>query len=345
MADAEVNALAEEVGADSGDKLLNALFEKIPADKKPITQQVPQLQPAKPVSEEPKAEEPPDDEETTLAKLIATDEEAPAEEPTRTPVELDDDLELEVKVDGEKQKITLKTLKENYSGEKAIEKRYYQAQEARKAAEAQANEVYVRNQQAIAKLQQIDQVLTNLQPNINWEELRARDPLQYALKREEFRDIQDKQNAVRQEAQRVTQEQAKLQTDAQERFVESEAMSLRTKMPELNDPDKAKAIMGKLTTAAEHYGYTPQELAGVMDHRAMLVLRDAARYRDLVAKKAELSGKVEPAAPTKTLRTIAAQPAAQSTQRKEQAIINRAKASGKVEDVALTLLVPQRRKG
>jgi hypothetical protein len=289
---------------------------------------------------------PPDDEETSLAKLIGTEDDSSQEEEGKPAVEFDDEAELEVKVDEEVRKVKLKDLKSNYSGQKFIEKRIEQASEARKVAEQQANALYENNNQALAKLKQIDEVLTQYtSQNINWEELKARDPLQFALKREEWRDAQDKQAVVRQEAARVAQQQEKLASDAKDRYIASEAEALQTKMPEVRDPDKAKALMEKLTSTATTYGYTKQELESVMDHRALLVLRDAARYRDLVAKRETLMKKVEPTVPVKTMRTVATQPANVASQRKDKAILNRARETGKPEDVALTLLVPARRKG
>jgi hypothetical protein len=326
------------------DKLLGALFEKLPVNKEPIAQEIPKLQTPKPKPEPEGDEPPPDDEETSLAKLMGAEEEAPVSDVP--PIEFDDDTEIEVKVDEEVKKVKLKDLKDNFSGQKFIEKRIQQASEARKAAEQQANALYENNNQALNKLQQIDQVLGQYTTqNINWEELKARDPLQYALKREEWRDYQDKQQVVRQEAARIAQQQEQLSSDAKNRYIASEAEALQEKMPEVRDPDKAKALMEKLTTTATSYGYTKQELENVMDHRALLVLRDAARYRDLVAKRETLMKKVEPTVPTKTLRTVASQPANVASQRKDKAILNRARETGRPEDVALTLLVPARKKG
>jgi hypothetical protein len=342
MADEADHSLDAEASTDN---LLNALFEKAPGDKQPIPQEVPKLQTPKPTPEG-EEEPPPDDEETSLAKLIGTEDEASPEEGTQPSIEFGDDTEVEVKVDEKPHKVTLKELKANYSGQKFIEKRIEQASEARKVAEQQANALFEKNNQVLAKLQQIDAVLGQVSSqNINWDELKARDPLQYALKREEWRDAQDKQNLVRQEAAKVAQQQEQLSSDAKNRFIASEAEALQEKMPEVRDPDKAKALMEKLTSTATTYGYTKQELESVMDHRALLVLRDAARYRDLVAKRETLMKKVEPTVPVKTLRTVASQPANVASQRKDKAILNRARETGRPEDVALTLLVPARKKG
>jgi hypothetical protein len=343
MADEADHSLDAEASTDN---LLNALFEKAPGDKQPIPQEVPKLQTPKPKPEGDEEPPPTDDEETSLAKLMGTEEEDnPPDEP-QTPIEFGDDTEVEVKVDEEVRKVKLKDLKDNFSGQKFIEKRIQQASEARKVAEQQANTLFENNNQVLAKLQQIDAVLGQVSnQGINWDELKARDPLQYALKREEWRDAQDKQQIVRQEAARVAQQQEQLSSDAKNRFIASEAEALQEKVPEVRDPDKAKALMEKLTSTAKTYGYTKQELESVMDHRALLVLRDAARYRDLVAKRESLMKKVEPTVQTKTLRTVAAQPASVSSQRKDKAILNRARETGRPEDVALTLLVPARKKG
>lgn len=344
MADIDLSQEAG-VGTDS-EALLGAIFE--PTKEKKVTTQVPQLD-AKAV-EEPKEsvkeEEKPDDEDTALAKLIGTEEDTEGEEEGKTPAQLDDSLELEVKVNEEVRKVTLKELKENFSGEGAISARIEKAARAQQAAEQQANTLYSANQRAIEKLQQIDEALKTVsQQNIDWDQLRATDPLQYALKRDEIRSIQEKQQVVRQEAARVAQEQQLLQSQAQERYLTSQAEALQSKMPELRDHDKAQALMSKLTDTAMTYGYTREEVGGVMDHRALLVLRDAAKYRDLVAKKASLAQNQTPAVATKVLRTVATQPASVSSQRKEQAILKQARTTGKPDDVAMTLLIPQRKKG
>ena len=46
---------------------------------------------------------------------------------------------------------------------------------------------------------------------------------------------------------------------------------------------------------AKNYGYTAKDLGGVTDHRLVMVLKDAAAYRELQSKKAEVTKKAEAA--------------------------------------------------
>lgn len=258
-----------------------------------------------------------------------------------TSVELSDDLEIDVRIDDKVSKVTLKDLKANYSGEKAILTRIQAASEAKKAADVHAEALYQANQQALSKLTHLDKIITGFsQPQINWEELKAKDPLQFALKREEAREWQDKQFQVKQEIERVNLEQSKLQTQALDNYLTDQANALVSKLPDMTDPNKAPVLMGKFKSAAKEYGFTDQEFDSVLDHRQLLVLADAAKYRELVARKAAIAKGVTPVAPSKTVKTVAANKPVASTQKKQEAaIINRARQTGNVDDIAATLIV------
>lgn len=56
-----------------------------------------------------------------------------------------------------------------------------------------------------------------------------------------------------------------------------------------------QALEGIFNSAAKNYGFSQQELANIYDHRAVLLMRDAAAYRELQAKKAEVTKKTEAA--------------------------------------------------
>ncbi|RPJ29565.1 MAG: hypothetical protein EHM33_00425 [Chloroflexi bacterium] len=249
-----------------------------------------------------------------------------------------DDYLVEVTVDGKPVEVSLKELKKTFSGNKFVEQNITKAVETRKHVEAQAYSLYQSNQQAMAKLQQIDAVLSTVtEPQIDWVKLKATDPQGYILKKEEVRDAQDRQYAVQMEIQRVQEEQAQLQADAQSRYLSDQADALAAKLPEMRDPRKAPELMGKFTDAAAYYGYTKQELGQVMDHRALLVLNDAAKYRALVKKQRDSAN--TPVEKKLMLRPSAAKPAVQATRRLDKNALARAQRTGRAEDVAATLLV------
>lgn len=60
------------------------------------------------------------------------------------------------------------------------------------------------------------------------------------------------------------------------------------------DPPKLQTLY---TKAADAYKFAPEELASLMDPKAVLVLRDAMAYRDLKAKKAEVTKQAAKAPP------------------------------------------------
>jgi len=282
-------------------------------------------------------------------------DEAEGEEEKKEDLEVEDvdELLVAVTVNGEEVEIPLKDLKQNYSGNKFIEQNVQKAVEIRKAVEYNAAALYHTNQQAMEKLQSLDAVLDTLaSPAVDWDALKARNPQEYILKREELRDIQDKQRLVREEVGRVEAEQAALQAQARQRLLLDQAQILADRVPELADPKKAPVVMGQMSEAAKYYGFSPEEVGQVIDHRQMLVLLDAAKWRRQEAEKSKVLRKANgsgDASASETPRKVLLRPgssqgsSANSAKRLTADAYNRARQSGKVEDVALTLLMPKRK--
>jgi hypothetical protein len=66
----------------------------------------------------------------------------------------------------------------------------------------------------------------------------------------------------------------------------------------LKTPEAQKAFADDvLKIGQEHYGFTPQDLAQKMDHRDLLVLKDAIAYRKLQADKPKALEKVKDVPP------------------------------------------------
>src|SRR5437879_8206991 len=51
-------------------------------------------------------------------------------------------------------------------------------------------------------------------------------------------------------------------------------LSLHDALPIWQDGDKAKPEQAKMVATAKTYGFTEQEILSVVDHRALLILRD-----------------------------------------------------------------------
>ena len=105
--------------------------------------------------------------------------------------------------------------------------------------------------------------------------------------------------------------------------------------PELFDAEKGTETRNELiSTAAEAYGFTPEELVSVMDHRHVPVLLDAVRYNQLNSEssKKRVEKKVQNKVVRSKKRKVNAE---QASLRKKR---EKLKASGSIED-ALDLIM------
>lgn len=325
--------LSELAGADEpvDDKLLNAIIAPGAKSAKPAAPQQKQAAPqvSAPVNQSP-AEVTPEDlpEDATI-------------EPQ--PVELEENTPFEVMVDGKPQTVTLKQLRENYSGEAAIQSRLQQSAEARNHFVEQASQLYQANQLTLQRLQQLDGSLQQFaQPQLNdqqWEYLRQTNPQQYLIMRDQQRAARDQQEALRREAAEVQQKQEFINSQAKQQYIDGEAQKLFARIPEMADPDKRETLMGSMMEALTHYGYTAEELKDVTDHRVFVALADAAKYRALLRQKAGVTGPQGSASTPNPARRVPSR----TEQQKTAEITKRARDSGRPDDVALTLIQPRQR--
>jgi len=79
-----------------------------------------------------------------------------------------------------------------------------------------------------------------------------------------------------------------------QRVLHREAGLLQKAIPEWADETVRQADHAKMVkSASDRYGFTPEEIAQVTDHRLLLLLRDAARVSELDAKPVVLKRKTE----------------------------------------------------
>ena len=247
-----------------------------------------------------------------------------------------DEIELELSVDGQPTKAKIKDLKARYAGEGAIEKRLQEATELRQALEQRAQETHGFLEQQKIRLRQMDEMLAQQQPqNIDWEALKAKDPGRYLLERDKHHELQTRRQRLLVEHQRLAREQEQIATQARDRYLDNENRQLLRKVPELADPAQAGEFNSRMVKAAQHYGYSVDEYNGVMDHRAMLVLRDAAAWREHQAK----TKTVKEVVPKPLLKAKGGSKPATTAAKVMEAARKKAQSTGLPDDVAKTLLV------
>ncbi len=115
-------------------------------------------------------------------------------------------------------------------------------------------------------------------------------------------------------------------------FVAEQSKLLQSRIPEFADPNKAREITGKIrSTASEAYGFTDDELGGIVDARHVQVLHDAMKWRELQAARTQKA----PAAP-KSIKPVARRSEPQQFVRKKQ--IDAARKTGGKPEAFIDLL-------
>lgn len=211
-----------------------------------------------------------------------------------------EDQSFTVKVDGELKTVTLDELKRGYSGQQYVQKGMQEVAEQRKQFES-LNAQIAQERQALAQLLQSAQQGELVPPKEPSRELFETDPIGYMEAKlkydEQVKDYQGKASQIQEQMQKAQQHQQY----AMQQQAQVEAQKLMEVVPELREPKKAQVFKEKLVKIAQDaYGYTPEEIAMVNNHRDLLVLRDAMMYREMQAGKASAQGKAKkPKAPIK----------------------------------------------
>lgn len=141
--------------------------------------------------------------------------------------------------------------------------------------------------------------------------------------------------AFRETLQMAQHQQVELQKQQLQEHLAREYQALAEKIPDFKDGTKATALLNEVRkTAVEYYGFTPQEVEVIQDHRYVPIVQDAMKWRQYQANlKAVQTKKLAPA-PTKVLPTTANN--GQSNLRNDQraALINRARNSASADEKA-----------
>jgi hypothetical protein len=139
-----------------------------------------------------------------------------------------------------------------------------------------ANGLQMLQEQHTAKLQDFDEV--------EWETLKQEDPYAYMIKKDEYRDAQERVDNLQAEQRLVQQEQAQQMQQARAHFVQQEYARLVNALPEWNDKDST--IKKDIQEYATSVGFRPEEINQLADHRSVLVIKKAMEFDKLTKKVA-----------------------------------------------------------
>jgi hypothetical protein len=224
-------------------------------------------------------------EEEVEEEVSAESEESEEEE---YEVVAEEDLKYTIKVDGEEFDVGIDELKSGYQRQADYTRKSQALAEQRKETEniqsermqleqerqMYANGLQMLQEQQTAKLQDFDKV--------DWETLKQEDPYAYMIKKDEYRDIQEKADNAAQQRVLIQQEQQVVAQKERGQFIQQEYARLIDALPEWDDKDST--IKKDVQEYAASVGFRPEEINQLADHRSVLVIKKAMEFDKLTKK-------------------------------------------------------------
>lgn len=262
----------------------------------------------------------------------AEDEEPEA--PEEAPVYVADDAKVKL-ADGTE--VTVAELKNGTLRLQDYRQKTAELAEQRRTFEAKSLEVQQLEQQLSADREFMVQLLQSLMPQKPDYSMVSIDPIGYAEQNAQYQARKEQLDYLIAMQQHTSQQREAQQAEQLKEVRAREWQATLEHMPELKDPKRLSSFVGEIQKAGTEYGFTPSEIQSVgLDHRQLLVLRDAIKWRNLQAKKSKVPAKVEGRPPVQ--RGGTRQSPETQRARDAQAAMTRLKSSGSLRDGVAALL-------
>ena len=342
MADNYANPLAEaETDVQKATRTIVGLLDPKEETKKeqPTEEQQTEEQQnsPEPTEQESSTEDQPEEQENMEAESQeeATEEVSQDEEQIDTQEKQDSTVEptYKVKVAGQEYDVTLDELRNGYSRDAD----YRQKTESLAFEKKQfVSESEKQRQDYSAKLNEANQMLSVAQQQLNseinsadLEKLYEEDPTEAARIEHKLRKKQEKINS----AMAKNQSEQKKQFDS---YLKDQQSKLVSKMPEFSDPNKASQLKTSMKSTLNAYGFNDTEVAQVYDHRIVMLVNDAMKFRNLQKAKPNIAKKITK--PGKVFTSGVKQTKADVTLKARKDKLSRLKKSGSHKDAASIFL-------
>lgn len=265
------------------------------------------------------------------AEALQAEEESESDETEESEEEEEQPAVYHVKVDGEEIEVTLDELQKGYSRTQDYTRKTQALAEQRKEAEAELSQVRQERAYYAQMLGALEQQLAQADQQPDWDRLYQENPNEWVRQRELWRDKQDKLSAVKAEQERLTATAQQEAVKVKQEQLKLEAQKLMDAIPEWKDSKKAAVERAKLMDAAKAVGYADSELEQIMDHRAVVLLRKAALYDELMGKKSTIKPVPSKGPKTSKPGSAGSQPTKQSEAKQAQ---SRLAKTGSMKDAA-----------
>ena len=324
------------------DKAANAVFGllnpkeeeeigKSEAPKEEIKQDSPEPQNEESETDQPQEQEIKEEEsQEETSEDVSQDEEQSdvQEKPDSTEEQLH-----KVKVAGQEFDVTLDELRNGYQRDADYRRKTEELSNDRKNFQSESEKQRLDYSQ---KLNELNQSLSIAQQDLNAEinsadldKLYDEDPTEAARVE---RKLKKKQDALSQSLQKAQAEQKQ----QFETFLQDQQRKLVSKMPEFSDPAKASSLKANMKNTLNNYGFNDQEVAQVYDHRIVMLVNDAMKYRSMQNSKPNLAKKISK--PSKVFSSGVKQGKAEINQKARKEKFSRLRKSGSVKDASSIFL-------
>jgi hypothetical protein len=162
------------------------------------------------------------------------------------------------------------------------------------------------------------------------------DPIGYLQEKEAFEGAVQEWRQLEAMRQTISQRLEESEGSKTQEQLQQETKALVERMPALATPEGWRNFKAEATDiSGKHFGFAPDEIEGIRDHRYVYVLHKAMQMVKLEAKKMEA---VRAAKNAPSPVAAAARPAPnRSTQQTQKVLTERARKTGSVEDIAALL--------
>tara|TARA_R110000737_G_scaffold109137_4_gene142070 strand:+ start:2632 stop:3603 length:972 start_codon:yes stop_codon:yes gene_type:complete len=233
-----------------------------------------------------------------------------------------------VKVDGVDTEVTLDDLTRSYSGQAYIQKGMQETAEGRKQFQSDIAAFQADQQRFAEAVHKLQSDGLKAQPQKPDSKMLETDPIGYMRAQAQY-DVEVADYTAQQTQLSETENRSRAYQDQQSQAdMQKQAARLVELIPEFADPEKATALKSKLVEVGQSaYGYSPDELMGLTDARAVSVLNDAMRWRELQSGTA--AAKTTPK-PQKSVKPTGRRSQPKSVVRDKQ--LSQARKSGSSDD-------------
>ena len=240
---------------------------------------------------------PEDDTAARFAKMIGGDSpnDKPSEAEPSQPEEGESEEQKErlykVKVDGQEIEVPESELLKGYSRTADYTNKTKALAEERRALQSHAEQVQRERQDYIQATQYYLQNVPQTAPPDP--SLIENDPVEYLRQQRAFETAIAQRHAAAQQLSYAQQQQAMEQEQSLQAFVQQQAESLPTYIPEWKDTKTATEDKAAIRAALKSVGFDDKEIGGVIDARMVAVARKAMLYDRLTSQAQTAAKKVE----------------------------------------------------